>query len=334
MSSVFNRNSAIKAAAALSVGGAAYIALGWSFFRFITFGGKAKPSETRENKENRKKWFSLKHTSINHPTNGFEEEYNAVRSWCEAQPMKDWYIRSRDGLKLHASYYPVDDAKRFVILCHGYRGTRFGSVASIARFLREQKCSLLFIDQRCCGESEGEYITYGAKEQYDIINWILRVRRENKANLPIYLYGQSMGATSVLLASGHWLPKEVKGIIADCGFSSMKEQIRDVAAGWFHLRWPGLLLMRTDLYCRVFAGFAMKKTDTTDALKKNRRPILFFHGSEDTYVWPHNTMRNYERCRAEKEMVIVPGARHLCSIYVDPGLYREKVLEFFKKHDG
>jgi len=38
-------------------------------------------------------------------------------------------------------------------------------------------------------------------------------------------------------------------------------------------------------------------------------------------------------CRAEKELVIIPGARHLCSAYADPELYQHKMMEFFEKYD-
>ncbi len=326
----------IKQVILSALGGAAFLSLGYPFFRFIVCVGEKRSAER---KENSKKWFSLKHTTLNHPKNGFEEEYNDTRAWCEAQPMEDWTIKSKDGLDLHASFYPVEGAERFVILCHGYRGTRFGSVAHIARFLREEKCSLLFIDERCCGESEGIYITFGAHEQYDIISWARRLQRENPDKLPVYLYGQSMGATSALLAAGHVddeykLPEEVKGIIADCGFSSMKKQLRDIAKDWFHLHWIELLLFRVDLFCRIFAGFKMKETDTEKPLLNNRRPILYFHGSEDTYVRPQNTVVNYERTRAEKELVLINGARHLCCSYVDPLLYSEKIREFFNKYDG
>ena len=284
-------------------------------------------------KSNHKKWFQLKHTKINHPRNGYEKEYLAAREWCENQQMQDWYIRSIDGLKLHAFYLPADNPKRIILLSHGYKGTSFGSIAHMAEFLHENDSSLLFVDQRCCGKSEGKYITFGAKEQYDILAWIRRISRINKERLPIYLYGQSMGAATVLLAAGHKLPEEVKGIIADCGFHSLKQQLKDIAKGWFHLHWIGLLLIRVDILCRYYAGFRMQDTDTTRALLKNKRSILFFHGKEDTYVWPKNTLINYELCTAPKELVMVPGARHLCSSFVAPELYKKKLIEFFENND-
>ena len=330
----FLRNTMIVSTLAL----AAFIAAGWPFFYFMTAAGKKKgvkdgAKKSSASNTNRKKWFALHHTTINHPKNGYEEEYEKGRAWCEAQPMRDVYIRSRDGLKLHGSYLPAGNPERMVLMCHGYRGTSFGSVAHMAEFLHDNNCDLLLIDQRCCGESEGRFITFGAKEQYDVLEWLSFLGTLNAKDLPIYLYGQSMGAATSLLAAGHDLPKNVKGIIADCGFHSMKQQLRDIAKGWFGLHWIELLLLRVDLFCRLFGKFSMKETDTTAALEKNRLPVLFFHGENDTYVWPQNSGRNYEVCNAEKELILVPEARHLCSSYVAPELYKEKLAGFFRKND-
>ncbi|SDF40398.1 alpha/beta hydrolase [Marvinbryantia formatexigens] len=303
-----------------------FMAFGWSFFEMTVHCRK-------DRRQVKKQWFSLSHAKINHPRHKFEKEYEEGKAWCRAQRMQDCYICSRDGLRLHAGYLPAENAERTVLLSHGYKGSNFGDFAYIAQFLHEHHCNLLFIDQRCCGESEGEFITFGAKEQQDVQEWTWYLAKRNKEKLPIYLYGESMGATSVLIASGHNLPRGVKGLIADCGFSSMKGQIQDMAANWFHLKWVGLLLFRLNLFCRILAGFRMKDADTTDAMKKNNRPVLFFHGMKDTYVMPENTLHNYSVCRAPKELVLVPEARHLCSAYEAPELYRRKILEFFQKYD-
>ena len=346
----------ISEAVALGVSAAGImLSMGYPFFRFITYAGSKDDrlakldKKSNSTKSNRRKWFQLKHTKVNHPRHKHEEEYLATREWCENQNMEDMYVRSFDGLILHANYLPAENPERIILLSHGYRGTSFGSVAHMAEYLHENHCSLLFIDQRCCGESEGEYITFGAKEQYDILSWVQLIHNKlqpaahktfdseqisKKAeNLPVYLLGQSMGASSVLMASAHELPSEVKGIIADCGFHSMKQQLSDMAREWFHFHWIGLLLLRVDFFCRLFAGFKMKDADTTAALKENKRPVLFFHGEDDTYVSPVNTELNFELCQAHAEKVIVPGARHLCSSYEAPELYKRKLMEFFREND-
>lgn len=184
--------------------------------------------------------------------------------------------RSTDGLKLHGFYLPAENAKRFVILSHGYRGSRFGTMSFMAKYLHEHQCNLLFMEQRCCGDSEGKYITFGAMEQWDVQQWAIYVSERNKEKLPVYLYGQSMGASAVLMASGHTLPPEVKGLIADCGFHSMEGQMQDMAANWFHLPHIPLLLMEMDWFCSLLAGFHMKDADTTEAMKKNHKAGSFF----------------------------------------------------------
>lgn len=319
-------NKIIKALWAACLASSVFMANGWSFFKMTV--------RCKEQKRLiKKKWFQLSHIKVNHPRHKFEKEYEDGKAWCMQQALQDCYIKSRDGLMLHAFYLPAADAKRFVLLSHGYKGSGFGDFAYTARFLHEKHCNLLFIDQRCCGQSEGENITFGAWEQYDVQKWAYYIARRNKEKLPIYLYGESMGAAAVLMASGQKLPDEVKGLIADCGFCSMKRQVKDMAAGWFHLHWIWLLLFRLDLFCRALAGFRMRDADTTEAMKKNKRPVLFFHGADDTYVNQKNSRYNYSICRAPKELVIIPGARHLCSAYEGKELYRAKLVSFFKKYD-
>ena len=201
--------------------------MGWRFFNMVVC------CKRGEQKKERKKWFELSHIRENHPQNGYAREYNESKAWCFEQKMQDCYIKSIDGLKLHALYLPAEAAKRIVILSHGYRGSRFGTLSFMAKYLHEHQCDVLFIEHRCCGDSEGKYITFGAKEQWDVQQWAVYMAERNKEKLPIYLYGQSMGAASVLMASGHTLPPEVKGLIADCGFQSMERQMRDMSANWF-----------------------------------------------------------------------------------------------------
>lgn len=320
------KNKVVKIISTSAVAFSTFMVSGWSFFEMMVHCKNKR-------KLKKKKWFSLSHIKINHPRHKFETEYEEGKAWCRDQKMQDCYVRSMDGLLLHGLYLPAENPKRFVMLCHGYKGSGFGDFANIARFLHENNCNLLFIDERCCGESKGEFITFGAKEQYDIQRWAYYIEKRNNHKLPVYLYGQSMGAAAVLMASGQNLPVQVKGLIADCGFRSMRGQFQDMAANWFHLNWVGLMLLRVDLFCRFLAGFKMKDADTTKAMETNKRPVLFFHGAKDTYVPPENSKYNYSLCRAPKELVIIPEARHLCSAYEAPELYREKLLLFFKKYD-
>lgn len=318
------KTKGIKVTGAIVAAASLFMASGLPFFEMMV--------RYKKNPD-RKKWFRLSHTEINHPRHKFEKEYEEGKAWCKQQHMRDCYMKSMDDLILHAFYLPAENAERFVLLSHGYKGSGFGDFANIARFLHENRCNLLFIDQRCCGASQGEFITFGAKEQYDVQRWAYFIARRNKNKLPIYFYGESMGAAAVLMASGHKLPREVKGLIADCGFRSMRGQLQDMAANWFHLNRIELLLFRVNIFCRILGGFQMKEADTSDAMRRNKRPVLFFHGLKDTYVDPKNSRYHYSVCRAPKELVLIPEARHLCSAYEAPELYRKKIIEFFEKNE-
>ena len=184
------KNKFLKVFGVLSGAFAVFMAFGWSFFKMTV---RYKDHKKQE----KKKWFALSHTKVNHPRHKFEKEYEEGKAWCASQEMEECYIRSADGLRLHASYLPADNAKRIVLLSHGYKGSSFGDFAYTARFLHENHCDLLFIDQRCCGESQGEYITFGAKEQFDVQRWAYYIARRNQEKLPVYLYGESMGAAAL-----------------------------------------------------------------------------------------------------------------------------------------
>ena len=80
--------------------------------------------------------------------------------------------------------------------------------------------SLLVIDQRAAGESEGVYTSFGALERFDIREWIFYLNGRYNGEKEIYLHGISMGAaTSLLVTALAALPPSFKGVVADCGFS-------------------------------------------------------------------------------------------------------------------
>ena len=68
-------------------------------------------------------------------------------------------------------------------------------------------------------------------------------------------------------------------------------------------------------------------------MKTNRTPVLFVHGSEDRFVPVSNTLRNYQACQAEKELLLVKGARHIQSYLLGGDQYREKLRAWFRKYD-
>ncbi len=263
----------------------------------------------------------------------FEQRHMEDFQWLTAQPMDEVTIVSDDGLKLCGHYFRADSSRRIILCVHGYRGLCFHDFASAGRFLHAQNCDLLLIDQRASGKSEGEFITFGAKEKTDIRAWCDYLADHNPQDLPVYLYGLSMGCTTVLCALDQGVDTVINGVIADCGFSSIRAILAHQSSHSFHIPpYPALKLL--GLFCILRAGFRFDEGDAEKTLRSCTVPILFIHGAQDHFVPPDNTIRNYEACASKKELVLVEGAIHGSSYNTNEALYQSKLLSFFEQNDG
>ena len=117
-----------------------------------------------------------------------------------------------------------------------------------------------------------------------------------------------MGSSTVLMSLGTELPANVKGAIADCGYTTPYDEFVHVLKKR-HIP-PHPLLELAEFFSRLFARFAFKDYSTVTALKGNRRPVLFVHGQKDTLVPVSFTVENYAACEAEKQLITVPEAGH------------------------
>ena len=251
------------------------------------------------------------------------------RDWLKATPQQDVYLTSRDGLRLHAYLLPQGDCRRFVIVCHGYRA-HAASTAHYARHLYESGASLLLIDARAHGESEGRSIGMGWPERLDVLDWIAELNRRYDAPR-IALFGVSMGGATVLNAAGEDLPENVRCIVSDCAYVSLRDEFLHQLRRFYHL--PGLFLYLSDPLCRLLAGYSpLRDGDGCAQLALCKRPVLLIHGGADDFVPPEMLQRAWAVLPGPKEKLIVPGAGHAESALVDPARYWEAVDGFLKKY--
>ena len=140
-------------------------------------------------------------------------------AYLEQHNAQEFTITSSDGLKLAGTWLETENAKGTIILAHGYRSCKLIEFSMVLDFYRAYGLNILLPDQRAHGKSEGRVITFGVKECQDMKNWIRWVNAKEN-NKPVMLSGLSMGASTVLFLADEELPANVKGIIADCGFTS------------------------------------------------------------------------------------------------------------------
>ncbi len=245
-----------------------------------------------------------------------------------AQPYEDKWLTSFDGLNLHATWFPQGEQKKVVIGFHGYTGEGMKDCIGLAGgYYLKQGYSMLLVDERAHGKSEGKYIGFGCLDRKDALKWIEWVVEECGEDVQILLHGTSMGGATVLMTSGLTLPPQVKGIISDCAFTSAKEVFTHVLKNMIHL--PAFPMMQiSEVMNKKLAGYGLDECNAKEEVKKATVPILFIHGSADTFVPCEMCDEIYNACASPKQKLIIEGAAHAESYYKERGKYEEALNNF------
>lgn len=237
-------------------------------------------------------------------------------------------IAAQDGIKLVGHWRSPKHPKRVIIAMHGWRSSWSQDFGMIADFWYDNDCAVLFAEQRGQGESGGDYMGFGLLERYDCRDWATYINERVGGTLPLYLAGISMGATTVLMATGLQLPDTVHGVLADCGFTSPSAIWRHVVQQNLHLPYALYGAAASEL-CKRKIQFKSDECTCMDALETNRIPVLFVHGTDDKFVPVEMTYENYKACTAKKRLFVVPGADHGLSYLIDREGYENAVKVFW-----
>ena len=217
--------------------------------------------------------------------------------------------RSKDNLRLVGRYYN-NNSDTAILLVHGYQSNGFNNFSSLLKYYLSLGFNVLMVDQRAHGLSEGHFTTGGFKEQDDIINWISWIE-DNSGCTNIFIYGISMGATAIGLASDKIKSHKVKGLMMEAGFTSFYEEISCSATKVFMKK----AALNYVVLCAKHLLKADIKKSTVESLKMTSIPVLFLHGSTDNDVPLSHTKDNFLACASPKYFTVVEGAAHtLCHL--------------------
>lgn len=259
----------------------------------------------------------------------YKPRLQKMKKWMLEQEHRDVYIHSADGLRLHGTYFPGKGENKIILCFHGYTSKGTSDYIGLSNYYLPRGYQMLLVDERAHGDSEGTYIGFGCLDREDALLWIEYVKDYLGGDCEIWLHGTSMGASTVLMASGLKLPSQVKGIISDCAFTSAWDVFSHVLKDQYHLP-PYPILKASDSMCRKRAGYGLAQCNAAEEVKKAEVPILFIHGGADTFVPCAMCYEIYENCRTRKDMLIVPGAGHVEAFYKEQELYEDKLTEFLE----
>ena len=276
---------------------------------------------------------SKKYIAGNPETSAFIKVREDAAEKLEGSSYDTVVITAQDGIKLVGHWQLCKNPKRIIIAMHGWPSSWAKDFGLIADFFRNNNCHVLYVEQRGQNNSGGEYMGFGLTERYDCLEWANWVGAQEYGNLPVYLCGVSMGASTVLMTSGFELPPYVHGIIADCGYTSPHAIWKHVVENNLRLYYDDMMSSIADEMCRTKIQVGSKDYSCLDALAECKVPVLFIHGTDDDFVPVEMTYENYKACASQKRLLIVPGAGHGMSYVIDKKLYEQTVKQFWVDFD-
>ena len=255
-----------------------------------------------------------------------KKENQLANQWSNEVRNEKVQVTAKDGITLKGTEYIRDEQiNDWVIVLHGYHSSP-ESVISVGMHFSEKGYNVLIPYMRASGESEGEYIGMGWLDKEDLKCWIDLIIKQN-SNSNIVLHGSSMGAATVLMASGDELSKNVKAIVEDSGYTSVWDIFASEAKARFNLpEFPVLNMF--EIVANYRAKYDIKEASALEQVKKASIPILFIHGDCDDFVPEYMCEKLYEAANCKKDKLIIHDAGHTESRYKETDTYYNKIFDF------
>lgn len=250
--------------------------------------------------------------------------------------LRDTFITGHRDFRIHACYAPAAEpanAQGTAIVVHGYGDNHFVFLYLVRMYRDYLNYNVLFPDLQYHGYSEGDHIQMGWYDRLDLLKWI-EVAHGIFDDDFMVLHGVSMGAATVMMASGEQLPDYVRCIVEDCGYSSVVSQFNNNRRQSFPFVAPDIM-QSASLVCRHKYGWGFWEATTLTQLPGCTIPMYFIHGDADDFVPVDNLYKNFEaKSQGYKEYWIVPGAVHANAFAKYPEEYKARVADFLKRVHG
>jgi pimeloyl-ACP methyl ester carboxylesterase len=256
-------------------------------------------------------------------------------------------FQTDDGLRLRGSYLGgrTDLQAGVIVYCHEYLSDRW-SYHPYLDHLRNLGFDLFTFDFRNHGESDSEPgyepMQWTSDREVRDLRAALRMLRSRPDHDPagFGLFGVSRGGTTALLAGSR--EPDVWGVVTDGAFPTHGTMVpyikrwaeiylpnpvlRGLLPGWIYNAIAAIARRSTErrLHCRFPSAEAA-------AARLAPRPWLLIHGERDSYIGPEIARRLFSRSKSDKELWLVPRARHNGCREADPEGYTARTLSFLER---
>jgi pimeloyl-ACP methyl ester carboxylesterase len=236
-------------------------------------------------------------------------------------------FETQDNITLHGYLLTRPEAKRNILIFHGYKAT--AELMSFQADLFPHDNILLF-DFRAHGASGGDYVSFGYHEMKDVYAAAQFLNTNEKTkNLPLYGIGLSMGGTVLLGAQLRY--HLFQALVIDSTFANLESQITRSFERKTGLPKPLFLPMTKAMFGYV-TGVKSSEVSSAEYVKSITIPILFIHSENDDMIPVGDVYTLYENAAGKKELWIIKECKHGHICRNNMPEYKKRVTQFFDQN--
>ena len=229
-------------------------------------------------------------------------------------PFEDVYIAVNDGNgkkeRIHAWWIPAEyPSDRYLLYLHG-SALNIGANITHARRFQQMGFSVLLVSYRGYGKSDGSFPTEAHVYSDARAAWNYLTAQKGIDAGAIFIYGHSLGAAvAIQLAVNN---PTAGGLIVEAAFTSIADMARQI---------PKYRIFPIELIVN-------QRFDSIEKVSRLQVPVLYIHGTSDTFV-PHEMSRRlYQRTASAKQLKLILGGGHNNSAAVGGDEYLRAVRNF------
>ena len=236
------------------------------------------------------------------------------------------YPAAVDNLTIRGWYVPKSPS-RVIIVLHGKDANR-GAMLEPAAALAKLGYSLLLIDMRGHGLSDGDHYSYGYYEQRDVQGAVSWLKQRGFQPNHMAIYGASMGASTGLVFMGN--NPDIAAMVSDSAYANLPDELAYGLHAFTGGSIPPIFLPGMELAATIFQGLDVNAVRPEESVKHlNGRHLLLIHGTADKLVPVDNAYRLQQAAGPLADLWIVPGAAHTGSYATQPQPYIQHLTTFF-----
>jgi dienelactone hydrolase len=244
--------------------------------------------------------------------------------------VEDVEVRTTDGLTLRGWYSEGPPGSPVVILLHGHHNTRTDCI-TLARELTLPGYSLLLLDMRASGKSEGMLHTLGYKERFDVeaaIQYLKNEKRVPPKHIGLVAYGTSAVAAILAYSTVHDLGAAVLvGPYAGLELSINNRIVDGIGA---RASWLGFL---TKEFVGLRVGQRVGMVRPSDDIGKLAPcPVMLVGAGNDAKTPPEEIQQLFDRAENPKALYIAPGVSRERLSDLSGSDLKRRLLEFLDEN--